>query len=295
MRCAPAPHQAPPARPPAPWRSDLWPDPGRVSCYAAFNHSAALPSLVSDGTRWHHLAVTWTAANSGLTRIFVDGLLRVETPTGKTAPLRPGGALMLGAEQDCYGGCTDQGQGFHGEMDEVRLWRTARSQADILAHMRSTSSLANHPDLAAYWAFNDPEEQGLFKENIVAKDSSGRGNHLRLVSLPAAAEVRVARGGQGVDTGALALRGGGYAMNQGVQGVPDGDVSVEFWARTPAINDSADVYSEFFSYATTLLDPRTRQAQTFVDDSILIERYSAEFQGTRELDYKDISTSGAIR
>jgi hypothetical protein len=32
-----------------------------------------------------------------------------------------------------------------------------------------------------------------------------------------------------------------------------------------------------------------------VDDSILIERYSAEFQGTRELDYKDISTSGAIR
>ena len=30
--------------------------------------------------------------------------------TGKTGPLKPGGALMLGAEQDCYGGCLDRGQ-----------------------------------------------------------------------------------------------------------------------------------------------------------------------------------------
>ena len=26
---------------------------------------------------------------------------------------------MLGAEQDCYGGCTDAGQGFYGLLDEV--------------------------------------------------------------------------------------------------------------------------------------------------------------------------------
>lgn len=30
-------------------------------------------------------------------------------------------------------------------MDEVRLWRTARSQAQILAHMRDGSGLENHP------------------------------------------------------------------------------------------------------------------------------------------------------
>ena len=37
--------------------------------------------------------------------------------TGKTRPLPPGGALMLGAEQDCYGGCVDRGQGYYGLMD----------------------------------------------------------------------------------------------------------------------------------------------------------------------------------
>lgn len=53
--------------------SDLQPDPGSVSCMAAFNHSAALPNFVERDGRWHHLAVTWTAANSGLTQARVCG------------------------------------------------------------------------------------------------------------------------------------------------------------------------------------------------------------------------------
>jgi hypothetical protein len=31
--------------------------------------------------------------------------------THKTRPLMPGGALMLGSEQDCYGGCGDRQAG----------------------------------------------------------------------------------------------------------------------------------------------------------------------------------------
>ena len=41
-------------------------------------------------------------------QIYWDGLLVASALTGKTKPLQPGGALMLGAEQDCYGGCTDR-------------------------------------------------------------------------------------------------------------------------------------------------------------------------------------------
>ena len=33
--------------------------------------------------------------------------------------MQAGGALMLGGEQDCYGGCTDASQAFYGLMDEV--------------------------------------------------------------------------------------------------------------------------------------------------------------------------------
>lgn len=181
-------------------------------------------------------------------------------------------------------------------MDEVRIWRTARTQAEILAHMRDSSGLENHPvspsptglssrchatrtsaalmpgdrgpysaaaassaatslvaaasriehraanrsepirpalsaapssshtwpassshpygltltfspcssatetpppipctsthpplqDLAAAWSFNDPEVNGMYRETLVARDSSGRGNDLPLITLPAA-------------------------------------------------------------------------------------------------------------
>lgn len=35
---------------------------------------------------------------------------------------------MLGGEQDCYGGCAEEGQAYHGLLDEVRIWNVARSQ-----------------------------------------------------------------------------------------------------------------------------------------------------------------------
>ena len=41
-------------------------------------------------------------------QIYWDGLLVASAATGQTRSLQPGGALMLGAEQDCYGGCTDR-------------------------------------------------------------------------------------------------------------------------------------------------------------------------------------------
>jgi hypothetical protein len=54
---------------------------------------------VERGGYWHHLAVTWSVDNDGLTKIYWDGLLMAEAVTRKTKPLEPGGAFMLGAEQ----------------------------------------------------------------------------------------------------------------------------------------------------------------------------------------------------
>lgn len=50
-------------------------------------------------------------------------------------------------------------------------------------------------DLAAYWKFNDPELNGIYRETLVAKDSSGRGNDLRLVTLPAARKETIEKVG----------------------------------------------------------------------------------------------------
>jgi len=288
--------------------SDLWPDPQSKSCYAAFNANPVniLPSIVEKDGTWHHLAVTWTAANNGFTQIYIDGLLMAEAATGKITPLKPGGALMLGAEQDCYGGCTDRGQGFYGEMDEVRLWRVARSQEDILENMRSTekTSFENHPDLAAYWHFNDPEENGISKGTVIAKDYSGRGNDLHLIHLPTASSQQLVSTGTAGGTpgsyktfdsvGVLSFHNN-YAMNQGIQNMPQGDVSIAFWARTPAYNTSTaqpDVFTEFFNYAA--MSSETATDTIFFDDAILIEKYSTEFRGTSDINYQDFETRGSV-
>ncbi|KAL4421057.1 hypothetical protein ABPG77_001352 [Micractinium sp. CCAP 211/92] len=253
---------------------DLWPDPAGESCYAAYNRSSALPSFVERDGKWHHLAVVWTAANNGLTQIYWDGLLIVSTPSGKTRPLQPGGALMLGAEQDCYGGCTDRGQGFFGLMDEVRIWRTARTQSQILESMRAAGGLDNHPDLAAYWQFNDPEQNGVYRETLTARDASGRGNHLHLVTLPAASTQTIERGSQRFESGALTFRNN-YAMQQAYQGMPDRDIT-------------------FFSFASFARDEASLASTVFLDDSILIEKYMEEFSGSHWLDYERLSTRGSI-
>ncbi len=275
---------------------DLLPDPRGISCYYAYNHSDSLPSYVSREGDWHHVAVTWTAANSGLTEIYKDGLKIISTMTGKTAPLKKGGALMLGAEQDCYGGCLDKGQGFNGEMDEVRVWKVARSQDDILKHMRDSEGLDNHPDLAAYWKLNDPIDNGAGTR--VAKDFSGRGNDLVLATMPKYSSQTISSKlySKSLPNAGIASFKNNYAMNQNFRGMPIGDISIEFWARTPAYKlGEANVYYEFVSYAGFSGEKSSSTGEyVSLDEAILIQKYTKEFAGTRDLDYKDIKTSGSI-
>ncbi|KAK9814590.1 hypothetical protein WJX72_008328 [[Myrmecia] bisecta] len=283
---------------------DLWPDPDHVSCFSAYNRTTTA-KLVDPNGQWHHLAVTWTKANEGLTKIYQDGLLMAEARTGKSNPLQSGGAFMLGGEQDCYGGCTDSDQGFYGFMDEVRIWQTARTQEEILATMRSGSSLENHKDLVAYWQFNDPDEDGgLVKVHLVAKDSSGRGNDLPLIVPPERQDVTIDKDGKHFPTSALSFQNN-YAMNSEMTGMPTRDVTVEFWARTPASFQGpgkipTQDQAEFFSFATRLPEASAGRwaggvtDSVFVDDAILIEKYNAEFKGTGALHDTQVSTQGSI-
>lgn len=57
---------------------DLWPDPQRSSCRAAFGGQRGTANFMGDESHWHHLAVTWTAASNGTVKVYRDGLLMVE-------------------------------------------------------------------------------------------------------------------------------------------------------------------------------------------------------------------------
>ncbi len=86
---------------------DLKPDYSNVSCHAGFRNVSRLDNTAKmterDG-QWHHLAVTWSVENEGLTEIFMDGLRVASSYSHKTKPLQPGGAFMIGGEQVCCQG-----------------------------------------------------------------------------------------------------------------------------------------------------------------------------------------------
>jgi hypothetical protein len=47
---------------------------------------------------------------------------------------------------------------------QVRIWKTVRSQEELINHMWWATGLENHKDLVAYWKFNDPDsDDGQFR------------------------------------------------------------------------------------------------------------------------------------
>ncbi|KAK9789369.1 hypothetical protein WJX73_005379 [Symbiochloris irregularis] len=278
---------------------DLWPDWKHESCYAAWNHSTTA-NFVSRKLSWHHIAVTWTKAGNGTMKIYEDGLLMAETPTGKTSQMRSGGAFMLGQEQDCYAGCTDKDQAFYGLMDEVRVWRVERTQEQIMKNMRLTDGpFASDRNLVAYWKFNDPDTRdGVGRNHLQAIDSSTYGNHLTLVVPPEAHPASITKGSKHRDTNALSFEDN-YALNEHISGMPTRDFTVSFWAKTAPYNKSrpAQEYNTFLTYATHIPDAATKTGRTdgvFVDDAIRVWKYYEQFSNTGQVQWQTIDTVGSL-
>ncbi|KAG7252274.1 hypothetical protein CRUP_004156 [Coryphaenoides rupestris] len=96
---------------------------------------AQLPLSVRDA-RWHHVCVSWTTRD-GQWEAFQDGL-SVGSGDNLAAwhPIKPGGVIILGQEQDLVGGRFDAGQAFVGELSQVNLW-------DRMLKPQEIQSLAN--------------------------------------------------------------------------------------------------------------------------------------------------------
>ena len=88
---------------------------------------------VNDG-QWHHVAVTWSGTAGDL-KVYVNGQLRFTTTAIRAGySLTPGGTLVLGQEQDSVGGNMDLAQALVGSLDEVALYPSALSAADVEGH-----------------------------------------------------------------------------------------------------------------------------------------------------------------
>ncbi|HEX5219301.1 MAG TPA: LamG-like jellyroll fold domain-containing protein [Verrucomicrobiae bacterium] len=107
---------------------------------------------INDGA-WHHLAVTWST--SGNLQLFKDGVLAYSTNNFQIgASMDTSGTLILGQDQDSFGGGFDPTQALLGEIDEVRIWSVVRTPAEITQN-RVNLLVGNEPNLAAYYRFNE--------------------------------------------------------------------------------------------------------------------------------------------
>ncbi|WP_439129649.1 LamG-like jellyroll fold domain-containing protein, partial [Polaribacter sp.] len=99
-------------------------------------------SAVSQGV-WQHVAGTWDGTNM---RIYVDGVL-VNTVGEAAASFRTisGANLAIGGNAHA--------ENFTGDIDEVRIWKKVRTDAEILANKDGEIS-NTETDLLAYYQFN---------------------------------------------------------------------------------------------------------------------------------------------
>ena len=229
-----------------------------------------------------------------------------------------GGTLILGAEQDCYGGCTEPTQSFYGFMDDVRIWNVVRSESDIVRDFRGFSNEGTRQldsdALVAYWRFNDPDDDLQWSQRDIAKDSSRKRNDLTLITRPQ--HVLGALNHTDAERPQYQISGNGlrfdnnYAVNSRVNNFPTKDFTVEFWAKLkPYTGRQEQDETVFLSYADVLQgdgevgNDEGRPDTVFLDDAILISRYLHNYQGMAvmrqnnddetEVDVVPVNTTGA--
>ena len=86
--------------------------------------TATLPA-----NRWAHVAAVWTAATASF-QLYVNGV--ADASTTQTSTISASGSLMLGRS-------AMYGNPLNGRLDEVRIYTTALSAADVQADMRNTT------------------------------------------------------------------------------------------------------------------------------------------------------------
>lgn len=115
---------------------------------------------------WTHVAVTFDGFTN---RFYINGVL--DRQVAAVGVLYQSGSALLIGRQGIAGG-----NYFDGTLDEVRVWNTARSAAEIQSNLNRTLP-PNQTGLVGYWRFNE-------QAGIRAVDSSGRNNHGTLINRP---------------------------------------------------------------------------------------------------------------
>ncbi|KAM3624451.1 uncharacterized protein V6R79_023629 [Siganus canaliculatus] len=134
---------------------------------------AQLPlSLLQD--EWEHICVSWTLRD-GVWKAYQGGKMKGRGE-GLAAwhPIKPGGVLILGQEQDTLGGHFDASQAMVGELSQFNLWDRVLKPAEVAALADCSSSALGN---IAPWTDLDVDVYGgATKESLDPCHAAQRSN-----------------------------------------------------------------------------------------------------------------------
>ncbi|XP_078131195.1 uncharacterized protein LOC144533591 isoform X2 [Sander vitreus] len=134
---------------------------------------AQLPlSLPQD--EWQHICVSWTLRD-GVWKAYQGGKMKGRGE-GLAAwhPIKPGGVLILGQEQDTLGGHFDASQALVGELSQFNLWDRVLKPAEVGALADCSSSALGN---IAPWTDQDVDVYGgATKESLDPCNAAQRSN-----------------------------------------------------------------------------------------------------------------------
>nr|XP_020499167.1 LOW QUALITY PROTEIN: neuronal pentraxin receptor-like [Labrus bergylta] len=134
---------------------------------------AQLPlSLPQD--EWQHICVSWTLRD-GVWKAYQGGKMKGRGE-GLAAwhPIKPGGVLILGQEQDTLGGHFDASQALVGELSQFNLWDRVLKPAEVAALAECSSSALGN---IAPWTDHDVDVYGgATKESLDPCHAAQRSN-----------------------------------------------------------------------------------------------------------------------
>uniref|UniRef100_A0ABM5F4V8 Pentraxin family member n=1 Tax=Pogona vitticeps TaxID=103695 RepID=A0ABM5F4V8_9SAUR len=96
--------------------------PNQYSLYVgAYSVTFNLPEKQGSKSNWEHICVSWDSA-TGLVELWVDDRLLPRVGLKKGYSINPEASIVLGQDQDSFGGGFATKESFVGEMKDVYMW-----------------------------------------------------------------------------------------------------------------------------------------------------------------------------
>jgi hypothetical protein len=119
-----------------------------VTMSAGICSETRAPWPMGEANGWHHLAATYDGTTQ---RVYIDGVLLGSQTCAAGFANVTGGKLRVGDPKRAASP-PDIAAPFDGQIDEIRIWKVVRTQAEIEANR--AAEIPVQPNLVAYWRLN---------------------------------------------------------------------------------------------------------------------------------------------